>query len=109
LGFASILPPLQTIKLGKLDLRVDGEIVFVAEPRIFFTRGESALLLNLLSRPDRVVTASSLCVKTWGHDSKTRRQNLHVYMGRLRRALHPVAGRRVIVTVPRRGYILRSA
>jgi uroporphyrinogen-III synthase len=94
-----------TVRLGRADLVLTGNVVRVGEFRAELTDTEARLLATLAARPPGTVTSKSDLLRlVWG-DAASDEHVVEVTVGRLRRRLgEHGAG---ITAVPRRGYALR--
>lgn len=94
-----------TVRLGRAELVITGNVVRVGEFRAELTDTEARLLATLAARPPGSVTAKADLLRlVWGN-AATDEHVVEVTVGRLRRRLgEHGAG---ITAVPRRGYALR--
>jgi DNA-binding response OmpR family regulator len=94
-----------TVRLGRADLVLTGNVVRVGDFRAELTDTEARLLATLAARPPGTVTAKADLLRlVWG-EAAADPHVVEVTVGRLRRRLgEHGAG---ITAVPRRGYALR--
>ena len=86
------------IDLALRQVRLDGETVHL-------TKTELALLEQLVTQPEKLLTHEHLLHKVWGEGYGSESNYLRVYIGQLRRKLGDDAARpRLIVTEPGVGY-----
>jgi two-component system, OmpR family, response regulator MprA len=104
----------QAVELAKIELEFaelqldrTNHGVLVAGRFTGLTPTEYQLLELFMRNPDRLLTHSVIHESVWGYDNANAAK-LRVYIGYLRRKLGDLGARRLIHTVPRRGYIMRE-
>lgn len=97
------------LRLGELEVDVEGRTVTIAAEEITLTRTEFDLLATLLANPKRVWPRETLLHQVWGNDWIGDTHLVEVHMGNLRRKLGDTASRpRWIRTVRGVGYRMGS-
>jgi two-component system, OmpR family, KDP operon response regulator KdpE len=90
------------------DLRIDlaERRVFIADIDLHLTKTEYAILAELASHLDSIVTHDELIAEVWGLEYRGSNHYLHTYLGRLRKKMGEYS--ELIETVPGMGYDLHS-
>ena len=91
-----------SVNLATHELRLKGH-------RVKFTSTEEALFYMLVRYAGKVVTCSHLTRCLWGTDAENKIQDLHVYIGSLRKKLENHGGGAWIKTEGSTGYKLQLA
>jgi two-component system, OmpR family, response regulator MprA len=102
-------PKLAEIELQFAELELDATNygVLVDGRFVDLTRREYQLLELFMRNPDRLLSHDHIHASVWGYDgADTSKQR--VYVGHLRRKLNDLGARRLIHTLPGRGYIMRE-
>lgn len=90
---------------GELQINFAARQVTVAGNEVKLTPTEFNLLEKLVLNRGKVLTHRMLLNEVWGPEYGDEREYLHVFIGRLRKALEPDPEHpRYIMTVPRVGY-----
>ncbi len=70
---------------------------------------ESRLMVHLLSNSNRVITKSELIEKIWdGLMTKNTANKINVHLSRLRRKINHGFHDKIIITLPKTGYIIKK-
>ena len=94
-----------TIRCGDLEIDLARRLVHRGGQRVALTRTEMALLEELATNPDRLLTHDLLLRRVWGPGYSTEKGYLRTYVGQLRKKLGDDAGApRLIVTESGVGY-----
>lgn len=93
-----------TVRLGRRDLVLTGNVVRVGERRVELTGTEARLLATLVAQPGVVLAKEELLRSVWGDEAEDTHV-VEVTVGRLRRRLGEHGS--AIAVVPKRGYALR--
>ncbi|HMA35356.1 MAG TPA: response regulator transcription factor [Chloroflexia bacterium] len=92
-------------RYGDLTIDLAGRAVLRGEIPIHLTPTEFALLEQLVTHPNKVLTQRLLLQRVWGGAYGDEAEYLRVYVGRLRRKLEPdPANPRYLLTEPGVGY-----
>ena len=94
------------IQIGELLIDLEARRVFIGGSDLHLTRTEYALLAELASRLDAIVTHNELLTRVWGPEYRGSNHYLHTYLGRLRKKLGDYG--ELLETVPGMGYNLHS-
>ena len=94
------------IQIGELLIDLEARRVFIGGSDLHLTRTEYALLAELASRLDAIVTHNELLTRVWGPEYRGSNHYLHTYLGRLRKKLGEYG--ELLETVPGMGYNLHS-
>jgi DNA-binding response OmpR family regulator len=89
--------------IGGEPIQLMGRVAHFADRRVELSIREAAVLDTLLAAAPRVVSRTDLLAAVW--DAKTDPHVCEVTIARLRKRLGDAAG--AIVSVPRRGYVLK--
>lgn len=81
------LPAATAKRYGDLEIDVESHTVTRAAAEVHLTPTEFALLAQLVSNPNKVLTHRMLLQRVWGAEYSDEAEYLRVYMGRLRRKL----------------------
>lgn len=92
-----------TIIVEMIEMHLGAQRVYVSGQEVLLGPLEFKLLQTLMERPGRVFSRDLLLDKVWGRDIFIGSRTVDVHVGRLRKALGPVAGQ-IIRTVRGRGY-----
>jgi two-component system KDP operon response regulator KdpE len=95
------------IRIRDFTIDLQGRRAFVGGEDMHLTRTEFALLAELASNPEAVLTHENLLARVWGPEYRDSSHYLHVYLGRIRKKLGPDL-EALLETVPGVGYILHS-
>jgi DNA-binding response OmpR family regulator len=92
-------PPNGVVRVGDLELRADEHTALLDGVPLVLTVREHALLSELATHPDRVLTREELYAAVWGGDLRASDRSVDVYVSRLRAKLAAVTpGMRFIHT-----------
>jgi len=94
------------IQIGDLIIDLEARRVFIGDQDLHLTRTEYAILSELASRLDAIVTHDELLVRVWGPEYRGSNHYLHTYLGRLRKKLRDY--NELLETVSGMGYNLHS-
>ena len=94
------------IQVGELRIDLEARRVFIGENDLHLTRTEYAILAELASHLDAIVTHDELIARIWGPEYRGSNHYLHNYLGRLRKKLGDYS--ELLETVPGMGYNLHS-
>jgi two-component system, OmpR family, KDP operon response regulator KdpE len=94
------------VQIGELLIDLEARRVFIGESDLHLTRTEYALLAELASRLDAIVTHNELLTRVWGPEYRGSNHYLHTYLGRLRKKMGEYG--ELLETVPGMGYNLHS-
>jgi DNA-binding response OmpR family regulator len=75
------------VRVGRLEIRPTEHTVLLDEVPLVLTVREAALLSELASHPDRVLTREELYAAVWGGTFRTSDRSVDVYISRLRSKL----------------------
>lgn len=75
------------VRVGGLEIRPDEHTVLLDGAPLVLTVREAALLSELASHPDRVLTREELYAAVWGGPLRTSDRSVDVYISRLRSKL----------------------
>jgi len=106
LGKGDTLPSSSAIQVGDLVVEEDAHAVYRSGVPIDLTHREFLLLTMLARHPNRVLNREVLKDRLWGHEAVTP-NTIEVHISSLRRKLE-AHGPRMIFTVRRVGYVLRT-
>jgi len=106
LGRSDQLPSSSAIVVGDLVVEEDAHAVYRNGSPIDLTHREFLLLTMLARHPNRVLNREVLMDRLWGHEAVTP-NTIEVHISSLRRKLE-AHGPRLIFTVRRVGYVLRT-
>jgi two-component system OmpR family response regulator len=106
LGRSDQLPSSSAIVVGDLVVEEDAHAVYRNGSPIDLTHREFLLLTMLARHPNRVLNREVLMDRLWGHEAVTP-NTIEVHISSLRRKLE-THGPRLIFTVRRVGYVLRT-
>jgi two-component system response regulator MprA len=95
------------LEFVELQLDANNCGVLVAGRFAGLTQREYQLLELFMRNPDRLLTHTRINEYVWGYETPDA-ANMRVVIGYLRRKLGDLGARRLIHTVPRRGYIMRE-
>jgi DNA-binding response OmpR family regulator len=93
-----------TISHGRVTLDVRAREALIEGRSVELTSREFALLETLMHHPGQVLSQSQLIDQVWGYDHDTGSNVVEVYIGYLRKKLHPD----VVETVRGAGYRFRG-
>jgi DNA-binding response OmpR family regulator len=82
--------PGETFTAGQLEIRAEEHTVLLDGVPLVLTVREVALLSELASHPDRVLTREELYAAVWGGDLRSSDRSVDVYVSRLRAKLGAV-------------------
>jgi two-component system alkaline phosphatase synthesis response regulator PhoP len=82
--------PGETVTAGQLEIRAAEHTVLLDGVPLVLTVREVALLSELASHPDRVLTREELYAAVWGGELRTSDRSVDVYVSRLRAKLGAV-------------------
>jgi two-component system KDP operon response regulator KdpE len=104
--WAEPAPPLSQVRrFGEVEVNLDEHTVRVRGHEVKLTPTEFALLAQMVSHPNKVLTHRMLLQRVWGDQYGDEPEYLRVYVGRLRRKLEPEPGTpRHLVTELGTGY-----
>jgi two-component system KDP operon response regulator KdpE len=92
-------------RFGEVEVDLEGHGVTLGGRDVKLTPTEFALLAQLVSHPNKILTHRMLLQRVWGDQYGDEPEYLRVYMGRLRRKLErDPATPRHLVTEPGTGY-----
>ena len=94
------------IQIGDLCIDLEARRIFIGERDLHLTHTEYAILAELASRLDAIVTHDELLTRVWGPEYRGSNHYLHTYLGRLRKKLGDYG--ELLETVPGMGYNLHS-
>ena len=94
------------IQIGELLIDLEARRLFIAEEDLHLTRTEYAIMAELATRMDAIVTHDELIAAVWGPEYKGSNHYLHNYLGRLRKKLGVYGA--LLETVPGMGYNLHT-
>jgi two-component system KDP operon response regulator KdpE len=95
----------KAIRLGDFHIDLESRSVEVKGREVKLTPKEFDLLTYLAQRPGKVVTHRALLANVWGENSTESSEYLHVFIGHLRKKLHPDdSSPRYVTTEPWVGY-----
>ena len=94
------------IVIGELKIDLAERRVFIAEVDLHLTKTEYAILAELASHLDAIVTHDELITQVWGAEYRGSNHYLHTYLGRLRKKLGEYGV--LLETVTGMGYNLHS-
>ncbi|MFO7322599.1 MAG: response regulator transcription factor [Chloroflexota bacterium] len=97
--------PITCIELGNLMVDLRARRVYVAGQEVRLTKTEFALVAELAREPDTVISHDELLRRVWGPEYVGASHYLHVYFGRIRKKLGPVA-ETCLESVPGVGYVI---
>ena len=81
----SPITPLHIKRFADVEIDIETRIVRKAGAEVKLTRTEYALLLEMLTNANKVLTHRMLLQRVWGNESSDEAEYLRVYVGRLRR------------------------
>ena len=93
-----------TISHGRVTVDVRARRALIEGRSVELTSREFALLETLMHHPGQVLSQAQLIDQVWGYDHDTRSNVVEVYIGYLRKKLHPD----VVETVRGAGYRFRG-
>jgi two-component system KDP operon response regulator KdpE len=96
------------VEIGGLAVDLEGRRVFVGGIDVPLTRTEFALLAELATNLDAILSHEELLTKVWGPECRDESHYLHIYFGRIRKKLGTKHSQ-LLETVPGVGYLLRSS
>jgi two-component system, OmpR family, KDP operon response regulator KdpE len=94
------------VQIGDLRIDLEARRVFIGEEDLHLTRTEYAILAELASRLDAIVTHDELIMQVWGPEYRGSNHYLHNYLGRLRKKMGVYAN--LLETIPGMGYNLHT-
>jgi len=94
------------IVIGELKIDLAERRVFIAEVDLHLTKTEYAILAELATHLDAIVTHDELITQVWGAEYRGSNHYLHTYLGRLRKKLGEYG--ELLETVTGMGYNLHS-
>jgi two-component system, OmpR family, response regulator MprA len=98
----------QVLRAGDLELDTLNREVRRAGRQVELTAREHAILEYLMRNPNRVLTRDQIADQVWGFDYGATSNIIDVYVAALRRKLGDESEPRLLRTVRRVGYQLRS-
>jgi two-component system KDP operon response regulator KdpE len=105
-SYAAPGTPGTKIQISELRIDLEARRVFIGEDDLHLTRTEYAILAELASHLDAIVTHDELIARVWGPEYRGSNHYLHNYLGRLRKKLGDYC--ELLETVPGMGYNLHS-
>jgi DNA-binding response OmpR family regulator len=78
------------VRVGRLEIRPSEHTVLLDDVPLVLTVREAALLSELASHPDRVLTREELYAAVWGGAFRASDRSVDVYVSRLRSKLGEV-------------------
>jgi two-component system KDP operon response regulator KdpE len=105
--YAAPNTPDSTVQIGELRIDLEARRVFIGTADLHLTRTEYAILAELASHLDAIVTHDELIAQVWGPEYRGSNHYLHNYIGRLRKKLGDYA--RLLETIPGMGYNLHTS
>ncbi len=81
----SPITPLHIKRFADVEIDIETRIVRKAGAEVKLTRTEYALLLEMLTNANKVLTHRMLLQRVWGNEYSDEAEYLRVYVGRLRR------------------------
>jgi two-component system KDP operon response regulator KdpE len=81
----SAITPLHIKRFADVEIDIETRIVRKAGAEVKLTRTEYALLLEMLTNANKVLTHRMLLQRVWGNEYSGEAEYLRVYVGRLRR------------------------
>ena len=81
----SAITPLHIKRFADVEIDIETRIVRKAGAEVKLTRTEYALLLEMLTNANKVLTHRMLLQRVWGNEYSDEAEYLRVYVGRLRR------------------------
>lgn len=78
------------VRVGRLEIRAGEHTALLDDIPLVLTVREAALLSELASHPDRVLTREELYAAVWGRDLRPSDRSVDVYISRLRSKLAAV-------------------
>jgi two-component system KDP operon response regulator KdpE len=97
----------EVIELGKFVINLKTRRAFIGERDLRLTRTEFALLAELATHLDAILTHDELLVRVWGEEFRGSNHYLHVYLGRIRKKMGEKY-EELLESVPGFGYILHT-
>ncbi len=94
---------------GPLEVNLAQRRVRVNGQEIELTLTEFKLLRILVMNNGKMVTYDFIRSHVWDDEDDTDRQNIHVYINRLRKKIEIPADRRFIINSPKVGYRFQSS
>jgi two-component system KDP operon response regulator KdpE len=94
------------IQIGDLRIDLEARRVQIGESDLHLTHTEYAILAELATRLDAILTHDELLTQVWGPEYRGSSHYLHTYLGRLRKKLGDYG--ELLETVPGMGYNLHS-
>ena len=95
------------IRVGAIEVDLEGHSVTVAGERVQLTPNEFALLALLARNAGKLLTHRAILREVWGPAYGDEAHYLHVYVSQLRRKIEPDPSRpRTLLTEPGAGYRL---
>jgi len=95
------------ISIGDLSVDVKGRRAFIGKRDLHLTRTEFALLSELATNVDAILSHDELLGRVWGPEYRGSNHYLHVYLGRVRKKMGEEYSQ-LLETVAGLGYILHS-
>ena len=78
------------VRVGRLEIRPSQHTALLDDRPLVLTVREAALLSELATHPDRVLTREELYAAVWGGDFRASDRSVDVYISRLRSKLAEV-------------------
>lgn len=98
--------PEMKIQIQELRIDLEARRVFIGSQDLPLTRTEFAILAELASHLDAIITHNELLTQVWGPEYRGSSHYLHNYLGRLRKKLGRYG--QLLETIPGMGYILHA-
>ncbi len=99
------LGQLRILRVGDVELQLDGQRLMVRGIPVHLPRKEFIVLRQLMDNVGRVVTRCELLDNAWGPDRKDARNYLAVHIRRLRRKIEDDADRPTRIRTVRQGWL----
>lgn len=95
------------LKIGQLELDPDKFLVIKDGHRLALSSKEFTLLEYFMNNPERVLSRQEIMDNVWDENHDPFSNTIEVHIMNLRRKLEP-DGEQIILTVPNRGYKIKS-
>jgi two-component system KDP operon response regulator KdpE len=94
------------IQIGELLIDLEARRLFIEDKDLHLTKTEYAIMAELATRLDAIVSHDELIAVVWGPEYRGSNHYLHNYLGRLRKKLGTYGA--LLETVPGMGYNLHA-
>lgn len=95
-----------TVSIGDFSIDTDAQHVTVLGAAVYLTRKEYAILEYLAKNAGSVMTRGAIMEHVWDMDADPFSNAVETHVRNIRRKIEPPGARRVLFTVPGRGYKL---